>query len=384
MNNDFAFPHRVAGLRARFERDEEKLQGIDALVVSQLENVRYLTGFSGSSGLVVLTKTEAIFYTDGRYAQQAAREVPGFERVVLAPGNPLLVAAGEWLRKKGEQGTVSCIGFEADHIPYSAYLTLEQTLDPDGRAQQALFPRSGDVEAIRAIKDGDEIRKIRAACQLADACFEHLCGFIKPGMTEARVAWELESFFRTHGAQKLSFEPIVGSGPNAALIHGRASERVIGESGGPEFVLMDFGCVLNGYCSDITRTVVVGGEPTEQMRHLYDSVLAAQLAALAAIKPGVEGKSVDDLARGMLKTAGYGEMPHGLGHGLGRVVHDLPLPAFSPKATVTLAAGMIATVEPGVYIEGLGGVRIEDDVLVTDTGCERLTLSPKELRVLGN
>ncbi len=381
--SDFAHPHRIAGLRARFDLEAEKLQDIDALVVSHLENVRYLTGFSGSSGLVVLTKTEAIFYTDGRYAQQAAREVPGFERIVLPPGNPLLIAAGEWLRDNHGTG-IDCIGFEADHIPYSAYLTLEQTLDPDDRAQQMTVPRSGDVEAIRAIKDKDEVLKIKAACLLADTCFEHLCGFIKPGMTEARVAWELESFFRTHGAQKLSFDPIVGSGANSALIHGRASERVIGASGGPEFVLMDFGCVLDGYCSDITRTVVIGGEPTEKMRHIYDSVLAAQLAALAAIKPGIEGKSIDALAREQLKAAGYGEMPHGLGHGLGRVVHDQPLPAFSPKAMITTAAGMVVTVEPGVYIEGFGGVRIEDDVLITESGCERLTLSSKELRVLGN
>lgn len=379
--SDFAFPQRVAGLRARFELEADKFRRIDAFVVSHIENVRYLTGFSGSSGLVVVTKTEARFFTDGRYAQQAEREVPGFERVILPPSSVLLIAAGEWLR---EHPHVSCIGFEADHIPYSAFLTLDKTLDPDDRAQQALFPRSGDVEALRAIKDESEIAKIRAACKLADACFEHLCGFIKTGMTEARVAWELESFFRLNGAQKLSFDPIVGSGPNAALIHGRASERVIGSSGGPEFVLMDFGCVLDGYCSDITRTVVVGGEPTEKMRHVYDSVLAAQLTALAAIKPGVEGKSVDTLAREQLKAAGYGEMPHGLGHGLGRVVHDLPLPTFSPKATLTLAEGMVATVEPGVYIEGFGGVRIEDDVLVTAAGCERLTVSSKELRVLGN
>jgi len=380
---EFAYPQRIAGLRARFDLETEKLQGIDALIVSHMENVRYLTGFSGSNGLVVLTKNKALFYTDGRYGTQAAREVPGFERIVLPAGSILLIAAGEWLRDNHGTG-IDCIGFEADHIPYSAYLTLEQTLDPDDRAQQAVFARSGDVEAIRAIKDASEIAKIQAACQLADACFEHLCGFIKPGMTEAQVAWELESYFRTHGAQKLSFDPIVGSGPNAALIHGRAGERMLGSSGGPEFVLMDFGCVLNGYCSDITRTVVIGGEPTEKMRHIYDSVRAAQLAALAAIKPGVEGKSVDTLAREMLKNAGYGEMPHGLGHGLGRVVHDLPLPTFSPKATVTLAEGMVATVEPGVYIEGLGGVRIEDDVLVTRTGCQRLTVSSKELRVVGN
>ena len=377
----FSFPARVAALRERLELKGDEATGVDALVICHLENVRYLTGFSGSSGLVVLTQTDALFFTDGRYGVQAEREVPGFERIVLPAGSALLVAAAEWLREKAG---IFCIGFEADHIPYSAYLTLEQTLDPDDRAQQALFARSGDVEALRAIKDASEIARIRAACQLADACFEHVCAFLKPGMTEARVAWELESFFRTHGAQKLSFDPIVGSGANSALIHGRASERVIGSSGGAEFVLMDFGCVLDGYCSDITRTVVVGGEPTEKMRHIYNSVLAAQLAALKAIRPGVAGRDMDALAREMLKSAGYGEMPHGLGHGLGRVVHDLPLPTFSPRATVTLEPGMVATVEPGIYTEGLGGVRIEDDVLITESGCERLTLATKELLVLGN
>lgn len=364
---EFRFPHRVGSARLC-------LDSLDALIVSHLENVRYLTGFSGSNGLIVLTQSVALFFTDGRYAVQAGREVTGFEQIVLPPGTALLSAAGDWLQEHPE---LTQIGFESDHLPYSAFLTLEQATPT-----KTLLPRSGDIETVRALKDREEIGRIRAACQLADACFEHLCGFVKTGRTEAQVAWELEAFFRTHGAQKLSFDPIVGSGPNAALIHGRASQRVLGESGGAEFVLMDFGCVLDGYCSDITRTVVVGGAPTEPMQAIYKAVLAAQLGALAALKPGVEGKAVDAQARDVLRAVGYGEMPHGLGHGLGRIVHDLPLPALSPKATLTLVPGMVVTVEPGVYVEGLGGVRIEDDVLITDQGCERLTLSDKALRVL--
>lgn len=382
--SEFAHPQRIAGLRARMQTPETTdgqvvAESVDALIVSHLDNVRYLTGFTGSNGLVLLTDQDAFFFTDGRYALQAAREVPGFERIVLPPGSSLVDAAG----KKALELPVSMVGFEGARLTYNAYRTLELALDPE-IANHCPVSRSGDVEFLREVKDNYEIEKIRAACALADACFSHLLTIIRPGVTEKQVAWELEVFFRTHGAQRLSFDPIIGSGPNSAIIHGRASDRVIGSSGGPEFVLCDFGCELNGYCSDITRTVVVGGEPTEAMRRIYETTLAAQQAALTAIRPGVVGKSIDALARGMLRDAGYGEMPHGLGHGLGRLVHDLPLPTFSPMATVVLRPGIVATVEPGIYVEGLGGVRIEDDILVTATGNERLTHSPKELIVLGN
>ena len=383
--SEFAHPERLAGLRARMatpETHEGKtvVEAVDALIVSHLDNVRYLTGFTGSNGLVLLTAESAFFFTDGRYALQAAREVPGFERIILPPGSSLIEAAG---KKVITLGGLSLVGFEGARLTYNAYRTLELALDPDA-ALCCPISRSGDVEHLRERKDATEIAKIRAACALADACFEYLLTRIRPGVTERSLAWDLEVFFRTHGAQRLSFDPIVGSGPNSALIHGRASDRVLGSSGGPEFVLCDFGCELDGYCSDITRTVVVGGEPTERMRQIYETTLSTQLAALAVIQPGAKGKEVDALARGMLKEAGFGEMPHGLGHGLGRLVHDLPLPTFSPMATVTLREGMVVTVEPGIYVEGLGGVRIEDDVLVTPTGCERLTHATKELIVLGN
>lgn len=381
---EFAYPQRIAGLRARMtvpEMSESQLiaEAVDALIVSHMDNVRYLTGFTGSNGLVLITQREAYFFTDGRYMLQATKEVTGFERIILPPGSSLVHAAG----KKALELPVSLVGFEGARLTYNAYQTLELALDPEV-ANQYLVSRSGDVEFLREVKDDRELEKIRAACALADACFAHLLTMIRPGVTEKQVAWELEVFFRTHGAQRLSFDPIIGSGPNSAIIHGRASDRILGSSGGPEFVLCDFGCELNGYCSDITRTVVVGGEPTDAMRKIYETTLAAQQAALLAIGPGVVGKEVDALARGMLREAGYGEMPHGLGHGLGRLVHDLPLPTFSPMATVVLRPGMVATVEPGIYVEGLGGVRIEDDVLVTENGCERLTHAPKELIVLGN
>jgi Xaa-Pro aminopeptidase len=201
-------------------------------------------------------------------------------------------------------------------------------------------------------------------------------------MTERELAWEMEVFMRTHGASKLGFESIVGSGPNSALIHGRPSDRRLGESGQPEFLLCDFGCEVDGYNSDITRTFVIGGEPTAEQRKLYDAVLQAELAAIAAIKPGVPGKDIDKIARDLLTEAGYGEaFAHSLGHGLGRIVHDHP--ALGQKSEVTLVPGMIVTVEPGAYLEGFGGVRVEDDVLVTETGCEILTRSPKELLVIG-
>jgi Xaa-Pro aminopeptidase len=378
---EFRYPPRVAGLRAALSIPETDGQGleiapaVDLLVVSHLENVRYLTGFTGSNGLVIVSDTHALFLTDGRYTLQSAQEVTGFERVIVPQGTPLTRAAATVLTERGLAG--ARIGYEGAHLTVNAFRTLEQGLGA------GLLSRSGLVETLREVKDADEIAAIRRATALVDDCFAHLTDFVRPGQTEKQVAWEIEVFLKTHGASKLGFETICGSGPNAALIHGRPGERVIGSSGGPEFLLCDYGCDCDGYCADITRTFVVGGPPTEAMQAIYSAVQTAQQAALDAIRPGVTGKEVDAVARESLRAAGYGEMPHGLGHGLGRVVHDVPLPTFSPLATVVLRPGVVATVEPGVYIEGLGGVRIEDDILVTDTGIALLTRATKDLIVIG-
>ena len=372
--SDFRFPHRVARLRELIAAPGTAGNPpLDAFVVSNIENARYLSGFTGSNALLAVTADKAVFLTDGRYKLQAGGEAPGWEMVILPQGSNMAEAAGEIIQRVGAKR----VGFEAASLTYSAYEEMRRAV-PES---VALVGRGGLVEDVRAIKDANEIAAIRRAIVVADACFDFIRQTAKRGMTEKQLAWEIEVFMRhTHGATRLSFDSIIGSGPNSALIHGRPSDRVLGESGGPEFLLCDFGCELDGYCSDITRTFILG-EPTEKHRDLYDAVLASQLAALDAIKPGVAGKDVDTVARDILTARGYGEaFGHGLGHQLGRIVHDGQ--AFSQKSTATLAPGMVVTVEPGAYLEGFGGVRIEDDVLVTETGAEILTHSPKELIIL--
>jgi Xaa-Pro aminopeptidase len=384
-SGSFRFPHRVAGLREQIAKTNEPGRDkdgkeiapdpIEALLVTHLENTHYLTGFTGSNALVIVTGDRAMFVTDGRYGLQSASEVPGFERVVLAPGTDMGEATAELVKRLG----LRRVGYEKAHLTVTAFDGMK-THFPES---VTLVGKANLVEVLRRIKDADEIAAMRKAIVVADACFEFIRQTARVGMTERELAWQMEVFMRhTQGAQKLSFDSIVGSGPNSALIHGRPSDRKLGESGGPEFLLCDFGAQLNGYCSDLTRTFVIGGEPTDRMRTLYDAVHESLDLALAAIKPGVPGKDVDSIARESLTKAGLGEtFAHGLGHGLGRVVHDGA--GLSQKSDVVLAPGMVVTVEPGAYLEGFGGVRIEDDVLVTETGCEILTRSPKELLVIG-
>lgn len=367
--SEFRFPRRVAGLRALLDREQ-----VAGIFVSDLENVRYLTGFTGSNGLVLVTPEAAIFWTDGRYGVQSAREVPGFERIVLPPGSKLAQAAGERIRGIGPRQ----IAFEEAHLSVKALRELEAALPAGVR----LTGKSDLVESLRQRKDAEEIAAIRRATALADAGFEHIRQAARPGVTERELAWELEVFLRQNGATRLSFETIVASGPNSALPHARPTDRRLGESGEPEFVIFDFGAEVDGYCSDITRTLVVGGAPTERQREVYAAVLAAQQGALAAIAPGKPGKEIDQLARELLAGEGLAErFTHGLGHSLGRVCHDGP--GLSQTSAITLAPGMVLTVEPGVYLENWGGVRIEDDVLVIPTGCEILTRSSRDLLVAG-
>lgn len=373
--SEFRYPRRMAGVRALLSGTDKQEEVVDAVIVSHLENVRYLTGFTGSSGLALITPTDAVFFTDGRYGIQAAAEVPGFERVVLPQGSSLSGAAGEAVKQRG----LKRVAFEDARLTVREYEDLKKAMPDD----LALIGRSGLVESLRRIKDADEIAALRKAVVLADACFEHIRQIARPGRTEKEIAWEMETFLRAPGrAPRLSFESIVAAGPNGALPHARPSDRKLGASGGPEFVVFDYGAEVDGYCSDITRTLVVGGEPTPRQREVYGAVLTAQLAALDAIQPGKIGKDIDAVARESLTGAGLGEaFSHGLGHLLGREVHDAkPFSVgFSPRSDLVLEPGMVITVEPGVYLEGFGGVRIEDDILVTETGCEILTQSTKDL-----
>ncbi len=292
-SEDFRFPHRLAGLRRLLT--ENDLEGI---IVSYLENARYLSGFTGSNALVLVTPNDALFLTDGRYAVQSEREAHGFERLVLPPGSNLAEVAGEQIKRLG----VKRIAFEEAHLSVKAFAALQKAM-PEGAE---LIGKSDLVETIRQIKDKTEIAAIRRAVTLADACFDHLQTVVRPGVTERALAWEIEMFLRGNGAQRLSFDSIVASGPNGALPHARPSDRVLGESGGPEFVVFDYGAEVDGYCSDITRTLLVNGAPTDRHREVYDAVLRAQLAALAAIKPGIPAKDADTLVRDMLTQAGLG------------------------------------------------------------------------------
>ncbi len=383
----FKYPHRVATLRERLPEVAENNPAIAALLVSHLENCRYLTGFSGSNAVVLLTSDEALFFTDGRYELQAAKEVSGFELLIMPQGSDLAKAAAEQVRKRN----LPSVGFEETNLTVKAFNALRAALDGENSGNAvsangdgkniALTGKSGYVESVRAIKDADELSRLRAAIALADRCFDYILTVAKPGLTERELAWKMEVFMRESGAERLSFDSIVGSGPNSALIHGRPGNRIIGSSGEPEFLLLDFGAELNGYCSDMTRTLVIGGEPTQQQRTMYDAVLRAQLAAIAAIRPGVIGKDVHAVALKSLEADGLAQhFGHGTGHQVGRVVHDGA--ALGLTTELELRPGMVVTVEPGVYIETVGGVRIEDVVVVTETGNEILSRSTKALITL--
>jgi Xaa-Pro aminopeptidase len=373
------YPERVAGVRAQMATPETTTdtliaKAVPAMVISHLENVRYLTGFTGSNGIVLLTENQGYFITDGRYTVQAKNEVPGFEIVILPQGSSLAVAVAD---KANDLG-IKTLGFETAYMTHAGYQAMDVTV----KSGTKLVPRNNVVEAVRAIKEPEEVKAIKHAVGMVDACFTHICRFIKSGMTELDVAWEIERFLRREcGADKLSFETIVASGPNAAMCHHHPKSRKLGESGGPEFVILDYGAESGGYCSDITRTIVINGDPTPRHLEIYNAVLDAQLTCLDAIKAGEAGKAIHQLCVDSYKTRQLDEyFPHGLGHALGRVVHDGPM--FSATSPTILRAGMVGTVEPGLYVENFGGVRIEDDIVITENGCEILTTATKELQVI--
>lgn len=352
---------RVARLRALL-----KDKGEEAILVTNAVNRRYLTGFTGTSGVVLVTSDKAALLTDFRYRDQAPMQAVGFEIVEHAPDVYETVAEllGQW--------GVARLLFEDKHVSFAAYAAMKDKLKPVEIAAAGAI-----LEQLRIVKDEQEVAVIQEAADLADRAFAHILNFIKPGATEAAVALELEFFMRKHGATSTSFDTIVASGPRSALPHGVASDRVIGKG---EFVTLDFGAYYKGYCSDLTRTVVVG-QPSDKQKEIYDIVLEAQLYALEHLRPGLTGKEGDALTRDIITRYGYGDhFGHGTGHGLGMEIHESP--RLSRTDDTVLTPGMIVTVEPGIYVPGFGGVRIEDDVVVTDTGIKILTHSPKELIVL--
>ena len=341
---------------------------LDGMLVTELTNLRYLTGYSGTNGLALIGPDRRTFVTDFRYVEQAAEEVgPSFERR-RAPQDLL-----ESVSEAVPEGPVR-LGFEGAHVTVHAHGRLRELLED--RIQ--LVPTSGLVERLRAVKDPGEVQRIRAATALADEALERLLSESLVRRTEREVALALEVHMRQLGARRPSFETIVAAGPHGALPHAQPREVEL-EPG--QLVVIDWGAELDGYCSDCTRTVATG-EPGERAREVYALVGAAQLAGLEAVSAGAHGREVDSVARKVIEQAGYGErFGHGLGHGVGLEIHEAP--RLSQRSEDHLEAGNIVTVEPGVYLPGELGVRTEDLLLVTEGGCEILTSVSKELRVLG-
>lgn len=364
---------------------------LDGLLITHLPNVRYLCGFTGSAGVFGISAGNAshksAFFSDGRYLQQAREQVKGAR--VEIPKTAAISAAADWLtkRKKGAR-----IGFEAEHMTVASRVVLGKIAP-----QLALTPTSGLVERIRAVKEPPEIAQIRAAVELASSVFKAVLPDIRPGATEASIAAEIEYMSRRLGAEGMSFDTLVAAGKRSALPHGVASQNSLPARG---FVILDFGVILGGYCSDMTRTMHLG-RPDRAALNMYEAVLEAQLAGIKAVTPGAKCAEVDSAARKVLVKAGLGAyFTHSTGHGVGIEIHEMPgirkeekAAKQSEKRTIrskkqagtkfdTLLPGMVVTIEPGVYIAGKGGVRIEDMVVVTETGCEVLTPTPKDLIVI--
>jgi len=345
--------------------------GLDALLVTHLPNVRYLCGFSGTAGALLLQlggrSHKAAFYTDGRYTQQAHEEVQS-AKIVIGK-RAAFVEACEGARK----AKIGVLGFEAEHLAFSEYKQLGQFL----RGKTRLKPAHGLIEELRVIKDAEEISQIRASVLLAASLFQTALSVIKPGVAEAQIAGELELQARRAGAEKMSFDTIVAAGARSALPHGRASAQAVPAEG---FIILDYGVILAGYCSDMTRTVHVG-PVAKAHRRMYNAVREAQLASVKAVRPGAETGEVDRAGREVLEKAGFDAFfTHSTGHGVGIEVHEPP--RLARGQTQKLVPGMVITIEPGIYIPEEGGVRIEDMVLVTETGHEILTPTTKDLITL--
>lgn len=352
---------RIARLREKMKQEE-----LDAFLITSPYNLRYFTNFTGTTGLAVITNEQAFFVTDFRYTQQAAKQAQGFE-IVKNSGN-IFATVAELVQKT----QVNTLAFEEDYITFSEYGLLKELITATD-----LVPVSGLLEDLREVKDDGEIKAIKQACNIADQGFDHILKMIQPGMTEIEVANQLDFFMRSLGASGVSFETIVASGARSAMPHGVASQKRI-EQG--DIITLDFGCYYDGYVSDMTRTFAIG-DPGEKMREIYQIVLDAQLKVIEAAKPGINGIELDAIARDYISSFGYGEnFGHSTGHGIGLDIHEGP--NVSRRADKTFVPGNVITDEPGIYLPEIGGVRIEDDLLITSIGNEVLTHAPKELIIL--
>jgi len=352
-------PIRLTKLRQKLTQ-----QGLDAILITNPANRRYLSGFTGEGGILLISRDRAVLATSFTYYEQVSKEAPQFEQAKITAKFTDLMP--DLVSDLG----VRRLGLECDSLAVDSYLQMTEELSPGVE----LVPTSGIVQELRAVKDDQELASLRRAIALSDAAYTHIAEFMQPGMTERQVAWELESFMRTHGAEKIAFDIIVAAGPSGAMPHASPRDRAI-RLGEP--VVMDLGAVIDGYHSDLSRTVAMGRASDKYLK-AYETVLQAQKAALEGIRPGMTGKQVDAIARKVIEKAGYDLDTYlGLGHGVGLVIHE------SPRMSLTLAEnvvkpGIVFTVEPGIYLSGEFGVRIEDTAVLHEDGVEILSQAAQE------
>ncbi len=354
------FEKRRDAVRRKF-----KLLGADAMLVSDETNVTYLTGFTGDSSYLLLTTRQAVLLSDSRYTIQIDEECPQLDREIRTAQTTLLQLSAKAIKAARPKA----LAVEADQLVKSTYDQLASEL-----MSTHLVDTSELVEGLRAIKDKSELENIRGSIQIAERAFEVIRAQLRGDQTERQIAHNLEHQMRQFGASRCAFDPIVGAGSRGALPHGQPSQQTIG---GQPFVLIDWGAQFQGYASDLTR-ILVTGKISPKLQRIYDVVLRAQKSAISKLRPGVKFSDVDRAARKVIEDAGHGRrFGHGLGHGFGLQIHEQP--RLSPVATGALKSGMVVTIEPGIYLLDWGGVRIEDDVLITRDGCEVLTSVPKQL-----
>ncbi|MBE9482827.1 MAG: aminopeptidase P family protein [Chloroflexi bacterium] len=338
---------RLQKLRQRLAEGE-----MEAIFISQPENRYYLSGFDGSAGFLLITSRDTVLATDFRYLEQVKSQAPDYE-IFQISGDIV-----DWFPALVMELNLTKLGFEASHITFAMYRQLTDVLK---QAHLKLIPTDGLIESLRAIKEPEEIELITEAVEISDNAMEYINDVIHIGMSEKEAAWEIEKFMRENGSEAIPFDIIVASGPNSALPHAKPSLRTI-HSGEP--VVIDIGARIGGYSSDLSRTICLGA-PDDTFNKIYDTVLGAQLAALAIISKGMTGGQIDNVARTVIQEAGYSEaFGHGLGHGIGLAPHEQP--HLSQNSPENLVNGVVFTVEPGIYLPGWGGVRIEDVVVMED------------------
>lgn len=368
---------------ARLTRLRERLPdaAVDALVVTNLANVRYLTGFTGSAGVLVVSEGRALLTTDGRYRTQSADQVAASGAggaVDIEIGG--LAAQREAVRASLSSSRAQRVGLEGDHVSWAASQRWAELLENgQGPAPVELVATTGVVEALREVKDGAEVARMARAAAIADAALGEIRELLemagRRSVTEAEVALELDTAMRRRGAEDRAFDTIVAAGPNSAKPHHQPTERSLSAG---DAVVIDFGATFDGYRSDMTRTFCIGGEPEGELERVFRVVAESQAHGVAAVRAGVGAKDVDDVCRRVIDDAGWAErFEHGTGHGVGLDIHEAP--TVSPLGTAILESGVVVTVEPGVYLPGVGGVRIEDTLVVTDDGSRALTAFPKDV-----